>query len=49
MGSQGQSSEEASNSYLQMPMIETFPVKDANKAFEHVRARKARYRAVLAV
>ncbi len=31
------------------PMIETFPLKDVNKAFEHVRANKARYRAVLAV
>jgi uncharacterized zinc-type alcohol dehydrogenase-like protein len=31
------------------PMIETFPIKDVNKAFEHVRGNKARYRAVLAV
>jgi uncharacterized zinc-type alcohol dehydrogenase-like protein len=31
------------------PMIETFAMKDANKALDHVRAGKARYRAVLAV
>ncbi|HLY10197.1 MAG TPA: NAD(P)-dependent alcohol dehydrogenase [Planctomycetota bacterium] len=31
------------------PMVETFGMKDVNKAFEHVRANKARYRAVLAV
>jgi len=31
------------------PMIETFAMKDVNKAFDHVRAGKARYRAVLAV
>ena len=31
------------------PMIETFPMKDVNKAFEHVRGNTARYRAVLAV
>lgn len=30
------------------PMIETFGMKDANKALDHVRAGKARYRAVLA-
>jgi uncharacterized zinc-type alcohol dehydrogenase-like protein len=30
------------------PMIESFAMKDVNKAFEHVRANKARYRAVLA-
>jgi D-arabinose 1-dehydrogenase-like Zn-dependent alcohol dehydrogenase len=31
------------------PMIETFSMKEPNKAFDHVRAGKARYRAVLAV
>jgi len=30
------------------PMIETFPMKDAHKALDPVRAGKARYRAVLA-
>ena len=30
------------------PMLETFAMKDANKALDHVRAGKARYRAVLA-
>lgn len=30
------------------PMIETFAMKDVNKAIDHVRANKARYRAVLA-
>ena len=30
------------------PMIETFAMKDVNKALDHVRAGKARYRAVLA-
>jgi len=29
------------------PMIETFPMKDLNKALDHVRSGKARYRAVL--
>ena len=29
------------------PMIETFPMADANRALEHTRSGKARFRAVL--
>ena len=31
------------------PYFETFPMREVNRAVEHVRAGKARFRAVLAV